>query len=62
MRAYIPPPLPPNPPVRLTQLQRPLEQANHALGRLDGLGSLLPDIDLFIYGYVRKEAGSLFTD
>jgi cell filamentation protein, protein adenylyltransferase len=56
VRACIPHPLPPDPPVRLTPLQTLLEQANHALGRLDGLGSLLPDIHLFIYAYVRKEA------
>ena len=56
VRAYIPRPLPPEPPIRLTSLQSLLEQANHALGRLDGLGTLLPDIRLFIYAYVRKEA------
>lgn len=56
VRAYIPAPLPPKPPIRLTSLQTLLEQANHALGRLDGLGTLLPDIRLFIYAYVRKEA------
>ena len=33
-----------------------LEQANQALGRLDGLASVLPDPSLFIYLYVRKEA------
>jgi Fic family protein len=32
------------------------EQASHALGRLDGLASVLPDLALFIYAYVRKEA------
>lgn len=55
-RAFVPPPLPPNPPIRLDSLQIPLEQANQALGRLDGLASLLPDLSLFIYTYVRKEA------
>ena len=30
-------------------------QANQALGRLDGLASILPDPALFIYLYVRKE-------
>jgi Fic family protein len=55
-RAFVPPPLPPNPPVRLDSLQLLLEQANQALGRLDGLASLLPDLSLFIYAYVRKEA------
>lgn len=33
-----------------------LEEANQALGRLDGLASLLPDLSLFLYTYVRKEA------
>jgi Fic family protein len=37
-------------------MQALLEQANQALGRLDGLASILPDISLFIYLYVRKEA------
>jgi Fic family protein len=56
VRAFVPPPLPPNPPVRLDVLQVLLEQANQAVGRLDGLASLLPDLSLFIYAYVRKEA------
>ncbi len=56
VRAYVPPPLPPTPPVRLDSLQVLLEQANQALGRLDGLASFLPDLSLFIYAYVRKEA------
>ena len=37
-------------------MQQVLEQANQALGRLDGLASILPDLSLFIYTYVRKEA------
>src|ERR1017187_3493126 len=56
VRAFVPSPLPPDPPLRLETLQRILEQANQALGRLDGLASLLPDLSLFIYAYVRKEA------
>ena len=55
-RAFIPPHLPPKPPIKLDALQRPLEEANQALGRLDGLASILPDPSLFIYLYVRKEA------
>ena len=39
--------------VRLNSL---LESANLALGRLDGMTSILPDTDLFLYMYVRKEA------
>src|SRR5450631_110442 len=56
VRALVPPPLPPVPPVRLDALQQLLEQANQAVGRLDGLASILPDLSLFIYAYVRKEA------
>src|SRR5271154_6626145 len=55
-RAYVPPPLPPDPPLGLQRLLPLLEQANQALGRLDGLASILPDPSLFIYLYVRKEA------
>jgi Fic family protein len=56
VKAFVPPPLPPNPPVRLDELQLLLEQANQSLGRLDGLASAIPDLSLFIYAYVRKEA------
>jgi Fic family protein len=56
VRAFVPPPLPPQPPVQLEGLQGLLEKANQALGRLDGLASILPDVSLFIYLYVRKEA------
>ncbi|PSB01543.1 Fic family protein [Merismopedia glauca] len=54
--AYIPHPLPPNPPLNLDFLWDLVEQANRALGRLDGLGRQLPEINLLIYMYVRKEA------
>jgi hypothetical protein len=33
-----------------------MERENLALGRLDGLARLLPDLQLFLYFYVRKEA------
>jgi hypothetical protein len=56
VRAFVPPPLPPDPPVRLDAVQQLLEQANQSLGRLDGLASVLPNLSLFIYAYVRKEA------
>lgn len=56
VRAFVPPALPPIPPVRLEELQRILEQANQALGRLDGMAAVLPDPSLFLYIYVRKEA------
>lgn len=55
--AYIPSPLPPIPPLEIdAELAELHEKANRALGRLDGLASLLPDTQLFIYLYVRKEA------
>ena len=56
MRAFIPDPLPPEPPLDLAVLQAPLADALVALGRLDSLSELLPDPELFLYSYVRKEA------
>lgn len=50
------PRLPPQPAIKHEGLQALLEQASQALGRLDGVASILPDIQLFIYFYVRKEA------
>jgi Fic family protein len=37
-------------------MQRLLAEANQSLGRLDGLASVLPNLSLFIYAYIRKEA------
>ncbi len=55
--AFVPDPLPPQPPLELTGArQRQLEQALLACGRLDGVATLLPDPELFIYAYVRREA------
>ena len=56
-RAFIPTPLPPNPPVAMTgRLQEALSQADRELGRLDGSVQTLPNPDLFVLMYVRKEA------
>jgi cell filamentation protein, protein adenylyltransferase len=55
-KAFIPPALPPLPMVRMDELYGPLERANRALGRLDGIASILPDTPLFLYMYIRKEA------
>src|SRR6201999_1861638 len=55
--AYVPPPLPPSPKaLDVTSLQTILAEANQAVGRLDGMTSALPDLKLFLYSYVRKEA------
>lgn len=57
VRAFIPSPLPPQPRLDLSgPLQPLLERALLALGRLDSISTLLPDTDLFLYSYVRKEA------
>ena len=56
-RAFVPAPLPPLPPVRLEgELQVLLSRADRALGRLDGSVQTLPNPDLFVLMYVRKEA------
>jgi Fic family protein len=55
VRAFVPAPLPP----RLDpspELRRALDSALLALGRLDGISAFLPDPDVFLYTYVRKEA------
>jgi Fic family protein len=55
-RAFLPAPLPPEPPVALTgDLAVLLERASHALGRLDGVSAAI-DPGHLLYVYVRKEA------
>lgn len=57
VRAFVPAPLPPRPPIDWTpNLRNKFDQALLALGRLDSVSSLLPDTSLFLYMYVRKEA------
>jgi Fic family protein len=56
VRAFVPPALPPDPPIDLVTLVPPLVAAERALGRLDGISVLLPRAELFLYMYVRKEA------
>jgi len=58
VRAFVPAPLPPKPPVVLEgPLQTLHEKALLACGRLDGVSSLLPDPELFLYAYVRISMG-----
>ena len=55
--AFVPAPLPPNPPLAPGgHLQVLLERAHLGLGRLDSVSALLPDTKLLLYMYVRKEA------
>jgi Fic family protein len=57
VRAFLPMPLPPVPQLALDGVLQPLlEAAVLAVGRLDGVSTLLPDKSLFLYAYVRKEA------
>ena len=57
VRAFVPAPLPPTPAIELTGArQRLLERALLACGRLDAITALLPEPDLFLYAYVRREA------
>lgn len=56
-RAFVPTPLPPVPALALTgDLQGLLLDADRAMGRLDGSVLTLPNPDLFVFMYVRKEA------
>lgn len=57
IQAFVPAPLPPTPPVVLASpLQRRLERALLALGRLDTLSTLQPGSDVFRSTFIRKEA------
>lgn len=56
VRAFVPPPLPPDPGIDVLSLLSRLSAAERALGRLDGITVLLPQQELFLYMYVRKEA------
>lgn len=56
-QAFVPAALPPAPPIHWTPLlRRRFDDALLALGRLDSVSLLLPDVSLFLYTYVRKEA------
>src|SRR5581483_2602933 len=55
--AYIPAPLPPDPALTLDpETINLLSRADQALGKLDGVATRLPNPDLFVGMYVRKEA------
>ena len=57
VRAFVPDPLPPTPPIVLDHdLSDRLNRAHIALGRLDGISGILPNTHLFLYAYIRKEA------
>jgi Fic family protein len=56
-RAFVPHPLPPVPALELdAEIQELVAKAMLAVGRLDGLTTVLPDPAIFLYSYIRKEA------
>lgn len=55
-RAFVPDPLPPDPPLDLAAILPDLSMADRALARLDGVATTLPYPDLFVWMYVRHEA------
>lgn len=56
-KAFVPAVLPPRPDIEwLPELRQQFERAHLALGRLDSIFRLLPDTNIFLYMYVRKEA------
>jgi Fic family protein len=54
--AFIPAGLPPEPPIDLARLAPILSAADQGIGRLDGISRTLPNPDLFVAMYVRREA------
>ena len=57
VKVFIPNPLPPSPALEISMpLQKKLDETAYALGRLDGIVNLLPDVGLFLYMFIRKEA------
>ena len=55
--AFMPAKLPPEPPVAVdTEMQKLLSLADRKLGRLDGITEILPNPELFVAMYVKKEA------
>lgn len=57
VKSFIPNPLPPKPPINWSAaLHDKFDRALIELGRLDSISTLLPDKDLFLYMYIRKEA------
>ena len=57
VKAFIPDSLPPSPALDIAgDLQKKLDKASYLLGKLDGAADLLPDVGIFLYMFIRKEA------
>ncbi|MFC1843118.1 Fic family protein [Candidatus Dependentiae bacterium] len=56
-KAFVPSPLPPDPAIKIEgELKKLLKEANLVLAKLDGFAYAIPNVDLFIGMYVKKEA------
>ena len=55
-RAFIPAALPPVPAVQTAELLGELLGAQEAVGRLDGIATTLPNVELLVFMYIRAEA------
>ena len=55
-KAFVPPKLPPTPSIDIKKLYPALDNATRSLGQLDNITEFVPNIELFIYMYIRKEA------
>ena len=56
-KSFVPSVLPPNPPIELSNdIVEILVKANKQLALLEGIATRIPNMDLFISMYVRKEA------
>ena len=55
--SFVPNSLPPNPPIEMDdELIQLLMAAHRSVAKLEGISSLIPNVDLFVSMYVRKEA------
>ena len=55
--AFIPSKLPPNPPIKIEdEIHNLLTDANMAIGKLDAMGFLVPNLNHIIAMYIKKEA------
>ena len=56
-QSFVPSPLPPSPPIEMTEdMQNILIRANSQLAVLESVATHIPNVDLFVSMYVRKEA------
>lgn len=56
-KSFVPNPLPPDPPVEFDEdMVSTLVKANRSIAALDSISTRIPDMDLFVSMYVRKEA------